>query len=124
MNALPFDTHEVVKELKAAGFTDEQAEAVTRVVRNAQSVDLSSLATKADLSSLATKTDLSSLATKTDLAALAAATKTDLQLGLAAAKSDLAETKAEILKWMVSAIGVQTVVIVGAVIALVRMGRS
>jgi hypothetical protein len=74
-----------VKELKAAGFTDDQAEAVTRVVRNAQSLDLSSLATK-----------------------------TDLQVGLA-------ETKADILKWMVGTIGIQTVVIIGAVIALVRM---
>jgi lipoate synthase len=85
MAMVALDTHEVVKELKAAGFTDEQAEAVTRVVRNAQDVDLSNLVTK-----------------------------TDLQVGLA-------ETKAEILKWMVSSIGVQTVVIIGAVIALVRM---
>ncbi len=80
--AMVLDTHEVVKELKAAGFTEDQAEAVTRVVRRAQDVDLSSLATK----------------------------------------TDLAETKAGILKWMVSTIGLQTVVIIGAVIALVRMG--
>jgi hypothetical protein len=90
MSAVPFDTHAVVKELKAAGFADDQAEAVTRLVRNAQAVDLSSLATKTDLTPLATKIDL-------------------------------AETKAEILKWMVSSIGIQTVVIIGAVIALVRM---
>ncbi len=95
MSAIPFDTHEVAKELKAAGFTDEQAEAVTRVVRNAQNVDLSNLATKTDLAVFATKADL--------------------QVGLA-------ETKAEILKWMVGTIGIQTVVIIGAVIALVRMG--
>jgi lipoate synthase len=84
---MPLDTLEVVKGLKAAGFTDEQAEALTRVVRDAQSVDLSTLATKSDL-----------------------------LLGLA-------ETKAEILKWMVSAIGIQTVVIIGAVVALVRVGH-
>jgi hypothetical protein len=98
---MPLDTLEVVKGLKAAGFTDEQAEAVTRVVRDAQSVDLSTLATKTDLQDV----------------------KADLQLGLAAAKTDLAETKAEILKWMVSAIGIQTVVIIGAVVALVRVGH-
>lgn len=83
MNALPFDTHEVVKELKAAGFTDAQAEAVTRVVRDARTIDLSNLATK----------------------------------------TDLAETKAEILKWMVGTIGIQTVVIIGAVVALMRMAH-
>jgi len=100
------DTLAVVKELKAAGFTDEQAEAVTRVVRQAQDIDLSNLATKIDLTSLATKTDLATLASKTELANLAS-------------KTELAEMKADILKWMVGTIGIQTIVIIGAVIALV-----
>jgi hypothetical protein len=113
---MPLDTLEVVKGLKAAGFTDEQAEALTRVVRDAQSVDLSTLATKSDLQDVLA-------ATKADLQASSAAIKADLQLGLAGAKTDLAETKAEILKWMVSAIGIQTVVIIGAVVALVRVGH-
>jgi hypothetical protein len=39
------DTHELVKELKASGFTDEQAEAVTRAVRLTRDLDLSNLAT-------------------------------------------------------------------------------
>ena len=46
------DTHEIVKDLKAAGFTDEQAEAVTRAVKKAQDLDLSNLATKTDLAEL------------------------------------------------------------------------
>ncbi len=95
MTVTALDTHEVVKELRAVGFTDEQAEAVTRVIRKAQEIDLSNLVTKADL-----------------------------QLGMASAKADLqiglAETKAEILKWMVGTIGVQTVIILGAVAALAR----
>lgn len=33
MVTVAIDPHEVVKELKAAGFTEDQAEAVTRVVR-------------------------------------------------------------------------------------------
>jgi hypothetical protein len=81
MPTMTLDTHEVVKELKAAGFTDEQPEAATRVVRRAQDVDLLNLATK----------------------------------------TDLAETTAEILKGMVSTLGVHTVVIVGAVVTLVRL---
>jgi hypothetical protein len=99
MSDVSFDTHAIVKDLVAAGFTDEQAEAVTRVVKNARTIDLWNLATKADLTALATKADLAPLATKIELA----------------------DTKIEILKWMVSAIGIQTVVIIGAVIALVRM---
>lgn len=43
------DTHELVKDLKASGFTDEQAEAVTRAVRAAQDLDFSNVATKTDL---------------------------------------------------------------------------
>jgi hypothetical protein len=49
------DTHEIVKDLKAAGFTDEQAEAVTRAVKQGQDVDLSNLATKTDLAELRTE---------------------------------------------------------------------
>ncbi len=86
------DTHELVKQLTAAGFTDPQAEALTAALRKAQDIDLSNLATKADL------------------AALAVATKADLAAGLA-------ETKAEIFKWMLG----QTIVIIGAVVTLVKM---
>ena len=46
------DTHELVKDLKASGFTDEQAEAVTRAVRLAQDLDVSNLATKTDIADL------------------------------------------------------------------------
>jgi hypothetical protein len=38
-----------------------------------------------------------------------------------ATKTDLAETKADILKWMVSTIGLQTIVILAAVAALARL---
>jgi hypothetical protein len=136
MSDTSFDTHEIVKDLKAAGFTDEQAEAVTRVVKNARTIDLRSLATKADLTALATKVDLVPFATKADLVPFATkadlvpfATKADLvpfatktDLVPFATKVELAETKAEIIKWMVTTIGIQTIVIIGAVIALVRMG--
>ncbi len=49
MAAITFDTHEFVKKLKTAGFTDEQAEALTDTVRAAQGIDLSQHSTKTDL---------------------------------------------------------------------------
>lgn len=57
------DTHETVKRLTAAGFTDAQAEALTAAVKSAVDVDLSNLASKADLDALrnATKADLAEL---------------------------------------------------------------
>jgi len=94
------DTYELVKQLRAAGFTDEQAETLTMVLRKAQDVDLSHLATKDDLSALA-------LATKADIAAVRA----DM-------KADLAETKAEIFLAMFA----QTLVIIGTIVALLKIG--
>ena len=42
------DTHQTVKRLTAAGFTDAQAEALTSAVKEAVDIDLSNLATKSD----------------------------------------------------------------------------
>jgi len=128
VTVLALDTHEGVKELQAAGFTDVQAEAVTRVVRRAQDVDLSDLATKGVLA--AVRADLA--AVKAELQAEIAAVRSEVHLGLAGAKADLAaikasferslaDTKTELLKWITGAIGLQTVLILGAVVTLVRM---
>lgn len=56
MAAITFDTHEFVKKLKAAGFSESQAEAVAEAQRDslAQALD-SQLATKADISRLELK---------------------------------------------------------------------
>ncbi|MGH8604115.1 MAG: coiled-coil domain-containing protein [Gammaproteobacteria bacterium] len=56
MTAITFDTHEFVKKLKEAGFTEQQAEALTETIKAAQGVDLSDLVTKNDL-----KNDLAQL---------------------------------------------------------------
>ena len=56
MAAITFDTHEFVKKLKSAGFSESQAEAVAEAQRDslAQALD-SHLATKADISRLELK---------------------------------------------------------------------
>ncbi len=46
------DTHETVKRLTAAGFTDAQAEALTEAVKQAVDLDLSNLATKTDIAEI------------------------------------------------------------------------
>ena len=40
-----------------------------------------------------------------------------------ATKSDVAEAKFDVLKWLFGAIGFQTAIILGAVVALARLGR-
>ena len=132
MAVVALDTHAVVKELQAAGFSEAQAEAVTHAVRRAQDVDLSHLATKSDIQALrmeidglraGTKADLDSLraGTKADLDSLRTSTKADIDSLRAGTKADIAELKADILKWMVGAIGVQTIAILGALVGLARV---
>jgi hypothetical protein len=77
------DTHQTVKDLTAAGFTDAQAEALAYALRQAQQIDLSKLATKSDLAELRTTT-------KSDLAEL----RTTI-------RADMAELKADLLKWFI-----------------------
>jgi hypothetical protein len=110
MNISSLDTHEIVKDLQAAGFTDEQAEAVTRAVKQAQNLDLSNLATKTDLAELRN-------ATKTDLAELRNVTKMDLAELRNVTTTDLAELRAELIKWVVG-VGFAQVAMILAVLKL------
>ncbi len=82
------DTHELVKDLKASGFTDDQAEALTRAVKKARDLDLSNFATKQDLAELR-----------------------------AAVKADMAELRAELIKWVVG-VGFAQVAMILAVLRL------
>ena len=118
------DTHELVKDLKSAGFTDEQAEAVTRAVKRSHELDFSDLATKADVAALRADT----AALRADTAALGARLEARLD-GVEArlearldgvearlearldgidarsanfvTKAELADTKTELIKWVV-----------------------
>lgn len=67
-----FDTHELVKDLKASGFSDDQAEAVTRAVQKAREFGFSDLATKGDV--------------RTEVANL---------------RTEMANLKSDIIKWVV-----------------------
>jgi len=82
------DTHQTVKDLTAAGFTDAQAEAVTGALRRVQEIDLTDLATKADFSR--------------EIASVRAemATKADLAILRAELETKMAEHKAELIRWV------------------------
>jgi hypothetical protein len=49
------------------------------------------------------------------------ATKADLAAAIAELKTEIAETKTDLLKWIIGAIGFQTVVILGALISRIRI---
>ncbi len=107
MSVVHFDTHAFVKRLTAAGMPEAQAEVLadeqTRLIDER-------LASKSDIVALATKID--AFATRSDIR--------EIELRL---EAKIETTKAEILKWMFGTIGFQTIVILGAVLALSRFGH-
>lgn len=61
MSTITFDTHQLVKELKAKGFSDDQAEGINDALKNALTV--AEVATRRDLKELeaATRRDIKEL---------------------------------------------------------------
>ena len=94
MTVATLDTHEVVKDLLAAGFTDDQAEAVARNLRKARDLDFSTLATKVDIADLRGEMERFAVGSS--------------------------EIKCEIIKWTFGVVGLQTLVILGTLIKLVK----
>jgi hypothetical protein len=94
------DTHQTVKDLTAAGFTDSQAEALTQALRQVQQIDLSDLTTKADLAEL----------------------RNEMKLEFAAVGREMAETKTELIKWVLG-IGFAQVAMILAVLKLFPAGH-
>jgi hypothetical protein len=101
-----FDTHELVKDLKAAGFTDDQAEAVTRAVKNARDIDLSDVATKADL-----KSEVGTL--RADIALIAA--KLDNIAANYATKAELSDMRTDIIRWVFGLVFAQAALIIALI---------
>ncbi len=135
MNAIPFDTHRVVKRLKEAGFSEPQAETVTDVLREARDTELSALATKTDLAAVKAelKADIASVRAeignlrsevkaeignlrsevKAEIGSLRDELKADIKLLRADTDSAIARGQAETLKWMIGLLLVQGGLIVG-----------
>ncbi|MDP4021945.1 DUF1640 domain-containing protein [Methylobacterium sp. NEAU 140] len=83
-------------------------------------LDALRLSTKADLDALrlSTKADLDvvKLSTKADIDALRLSTKADIET----VRREIATSKAETIKWLIGAVGFQTIAVLGAVLALSR----
>ena len=97
-----FDTHAAVKRLRQAGFTEDQAEALSETVQDG--VAGGDLATKADLAPLATKAELAEVKNelKNEMAEVKNELKNEMaevkaQLAVTATKADLAEVKNDLV---------------------------
>ncbi len=86
MTAVAFDTYALVRRLKASGLSEDQAEAITGVLKDGRESDLASLATKVDLRE-------SEVALRSDLRETENRLKTDLRETENRLKTDLRETE-------------------------------
>lgn len=118
MAVVALDTYEVVKELRAAGFDEAQAAALTSAMRRSQSHHETEIATKADLT--------------TELQAVEARLKADLAVVEAKLHADIArleakttEARADLQRWITQLVVVQSVglamAVLGGMAALLRL---
>lgn len=112
MTTITFDTHEFVKELKGAGFSEQQAEAITKLQKATINTTLEQARHDYQLDDLATKRDLKELELKLD------AKIKELELKIA---KDIAESKAEMIRWVVGVGVLQTALITGVLLKLTHL---
>ena len=117
-NALAFDTLAFARRLEAAGFSRVQAEALAE--EQARPID-EQLATKADIAAIRADIEALRLSTARDIEALRLSGKADIEALRLSGKHDLAGVRADILKWLVGSVGLQTVVILGSLLVLLRL---
>jgi hypothetical protein len=105
MTAVAFDTLRLSEELRASGFTDEQARGLSFALREVEDSALQDLATKEDIrlirseilvvrSEMATKADVAKL--EVEIKSLETSTKSDLQLLKSEIKSLETSTKSDL----------------------------
>lgn len=127
MSAVTFDTHDFVKKLKGAGFSEEQAEVLTDLQKTTAFNTLEQARHDYELDDLATKRDLKEVETalKRDLKEVETALKRDIkELELTVSRDfkqvdvKIAETKAELIRWVVAVGLLQITIIAGLIFRL------
>ncbi len=106
MTTLTFDTHEFVTELKQAGLSESQAEAITRLHRQAANATIDYVKHEHSLENVITNKDLDARIKETEL---------KIELVKSELKRDIAETKAELIRWVVG-VGLLQITIITALL--------
>jgi len=94
VSVLVFDTHDFVQRLHGAGFSEAQAEVLTRLQQESVNATLDQVHN----SEVATKHDLRE-------------TELKLELKIAEIQAKIADTKSELIRWIVAAGFLQTALI-------------
>jgi hypothetical protein len=113
MTTLTFDTHEFFKELKDAGFSEQQAEVITKLQKNTVHATLEQARHDYELDNIATKRDLKELELKMELI------RAELKRDIETVRKELSETKTDLQRWIVTVVfgvGVLQTAIIAALI--------
>lgn len=114
MNAIPFDTLQFANRLKAVGFSEEQAQALTELQRAATDNTLEQARHDYHMDEVATRRDIKEIELKIDPA------KADMKRDIETVRKEIAETKADLTRWVIGAGFLQTALIIGV---LWKIGR-
>lgn len=112
MASVAFDTHEFLKELKDAGFSEQQAEVITKLQKAAVSSTLEQARHDYELDDLATKRDLKEIELKIELL------RSELKRDIESVRKEVAENKAELVRWVVGVGLLQITIIAGLMFRL------
>ncbi|MDD1606945.1 MAG: CCDC90 family protein [Methylococcaceae bacterium] len=103
MSAVPFDTHAFYSELVESGLAEKTAEALTKAVTKIETAKLEELATKRDLKEIELKIEL---------------VKSELKRDIETVRKEMAENKAELIRWVVGVGMLQITVITALILKL------
>ena len=111
--AITFDTHEFIKELKSVGFSEEQAEVITRLQKIAIQNDREQIKHEYDLENVTNKKDIEllELNIKRDIRELEVKLthntellRAELKRDIETIRKDIAESKDDLRKWTVTVV--------------------
>ena len=109
MSSITFDTLHFANRLKSAGFTDEQAQVITELQLNAIDSTLAHARHGYHLDDVATKRDMKDLETTL---------KHDIELLRADTGRLIAESKADLTRWIIGAGFLQTTLLIGVLLTI------
>lgn len=116
MTTLTFDTHEFVTELKQAGLSESQAEVITRPHRQAANATIDYVKHEHSLDDRVTTKDLDARIKETELKI--ELVRSELKRDIETVRKEIAEIKAELIRWIVGVGVLQSVLIAALVLKL------
>ncbi|MDP2902969.1 MAG: DUF1640 domain-containing protein [Methylovulum sp.] len=109
MTTITFDTHEFVTELKQAGLSESQAEVIIKLHRQATNAAIDYVKQEHNLDNLVSNKDLDARIKETEL---------KIELVKSELKRDIAETKADLIRWVVGVGLLQITIIAGLLLKI------